>query len=109
MYTAAMKAPSAARLLLGILALAVLPLTGCAGAARGEKIYAREKCGNCHRFRGEGGSLGPDLTAVAERRSEEWIKRQILTPEKNSPRHRMPAYPHLSGFEVRSLVIYLGS
>ena len=105
-----MKKQSNRLLLRGTLLLAsFLLLAGCVSAGRGEKIYTREKCGNCHRFRGEGHSLAPDLTAVTGSRSEEWIRRQVVAPEKNNPRHRMPAYPHLSGQEIRSLIAYLKS
>jgi len=86
-----------------------LLLAGCVSAGRGEKIYAREKCGNCHRFRGEGHSLAPDLTPVTGSRSDEWIRRQIVGPRKNDPRSRMPDFSHLSGSEVRSLLAYLKS
>lgn len=86
-----------------------LLLAGCVSAGRGEKIYAREKCGNCHRFRGEGHSLAPDLTAVTGSRSEDWIRRQIVDPRENDPRSRMPGFGHLSGSEVRSLFAYLKS
>jgi len=95
--------PAAA--LFGCLAL----LSGCANARKGEKIYAREKCGNCHRFRGEGGSLAPDLTPVTGGRSEDWIREQIIGTGKGDGRSRMPAFDHLSGTEVRSLLAYLKS
>ena len=92
-----------------ILLLSLPLLAGCVSAGRGKEIYAREKCGNCHRFRGEGHSLAPDLTAVTGSRSEDWIRRQILTPRENDPRSRMPGFGHLNDAEVRSLLAYLKS
>jgi len=86
-----------------------LLLAGCVSADRGKEIYTREKCGNCHRFRGEGHSLAPDLTAVTGSRSEDWIRRQIVDPRENDPRSRMPGFGHLSGTDVRSLLAYLKS
>ena len=38
-----------------------------ASAERGRKIFAAATCYRCHRYRGEGGSVGPDLTAVGRR------------------------------------------
>jgi mono/diheme cytochrome c family protein len=90
---------------LGCLAL----LSGCASARKGEKIFAREKCGNCHRFRGGGGNLAPDLTAVTEGRSDDWIKGQITGAGREGRRSRMPAFDHLSGSEIRALLAYLKS
>jgi len=92
-----------------LLLLALLLLAGCVSAGRGKEIYGREKCGNCHRFRGEGHSLAPDLTAVTGSRSEDWIRRQIVAPRENDPRSRMPGFGHLSTSEIRSLLAYLRS
>jgi len=105
-----MKKQSNRLLLRGTLLLAsFLLLAGCVSAGRGEKIYTREKCGNCHRFRGKGNSLAPELTAVTGSRSEDWIRRQIVGPRENDPRSRMPGFGHLTGSEVRSLLAYLKS
>ena len=105
-----MKTPPYGPLLKGALLLvSFLLLAGCVSAGRGKEIYAREKCGNCHRFRGEGHSLAPGLTAVTGSRSDDWIRRQIVDPRENDPRSRMPGFGHLSGSEVRSLLAYLKS
>jgi cbb3-type cytochrome oxidase cytochrome c subunit len=105
-----MNAQPCRQLLKGALLLGVLLLlAGCVSAGRGKQIYGREKCGNCHRFRGEGHSLAPDLTAVTGSRSDDWIRRQIVAPRENDPRSRMPGFGHLSGSEVRSLLAYLKS
>ena len=92
-----------------LLFVSSLLLAGCVSAGRGSEIYDREKCGNCHRFRGRGHSLAPELTAVSGSRSDDWIRRQIVEPRGNNPRSRMPGYGHLSGSEVRSLLAYLKS
>jgi mono/diheme cytochrome c family protein len=95
--------PAAA--VIGCLAL----LSGCASARKGEKVYAREKCGNCHRFRGEGGNLAPDLTPVTEGRSDDWIRDQITGTGETGRPSRMPAFSHLSGAEISALLAYLKS
>ena len=86
---------------------AVLLVTACAG--QGSRLFRSEGCVNCHRFRGEGGSIGPDLTAVTKRRSEEWIARQIQNSREHNPDSRMPNFSHLSWWQVRSLIKYLKS
>ena len=73
------------------------------------RVLYDEHCRTCHSFQGEGGNTAPDLTAVTEARSEDWIRRQIVNPKVNDPRSRMPSYEHLSRGEVRAIIGYLGS
>jgi cytochrome c oxidase subunit 2 len=82
-------------------------LCGC--APDGRHLFEREGCLECHRFRGEGGYLGPDLTAVAARGSARWMKDQVRNPQRNDPASRMPAYDNLSSREIRAIVRYLQS
>ena len=82
-------------------------LFGC--APDGKALLEREQCLECHRFRGEGGYLGPDLTAVAARRPEEWMVLKLKNPKKADPASRMPTYDNLSLREVRAIVKYLQS
>lgn len=86
---------------------AVLLLAGC--APDGEALLRSQECLECHSFRGEGGSLGPDLTAVASRSSARWMEQQMRNPKKNDPASRMPAYDKLSSREIRAIVTYLKS
>jgi mono/diheme cytochrome c family protein len=84
---------------------AVFLFAGC--AVDGAALFEREGCRNCHRFRGPGGNLAPDLTAVTNVRSDTWIKRQIRNPSANDSQTRMPAFGHLSRGEVRALLAFL--
>ena len=86
---------------------ALLFLAGC--APDGEALLRSEECLECHRFRGEGGYLGPDLTAVAARSSTEWMMQQVKNSKENDPSSRMPAYDKLSSREIRAIVTYLKS
>lgn len=55
-------------------------------AARGRQLFQSKACVTCHAV-GER-KQGPDLAGVAERRTEAWLKRQIMDPEwmlKNDP------------------------
>ena len=48
----------------------------------GKKMFAAAKCGSCHRFGGEGGATGPDLTNVAGRFSNQDMSEAIIDPSK---------------------------
>jgi putative heme-binding domain-containing protein len=49
---------------------------------RGRAMFAAANCYGCHRFVNEGGSVGPDLTALAGRFSSADILESILDPDK---------------------------
>jgi len=83
-------------------------LLGTAGCGPdGAALLERESCLTCHRFKGKGGYMGPDLTAVTARLSERQIAAQIRGEAPKGQRSRMPAYGHLSGREVKALIRYL--
>ena len=48
----------------------------------GKKMYAATRCVICHRFGGEGGATGPDLTNVAGRFSFKDLGETIVDPSK---------------------------
>lgn len=52
--------------------------------ARGQKIYQREKlrCVACHRIRGQGGLVGPDLTAIGTSAPADYLVESLLAPSK---------------------------
>ncbi len=50
--------------------------------ANGQKMFAAARCIVCHRFGGEGGSNGPDLTQVAGRFSLKDLTEAIIEPSK---------------------------
>ena len=49
---------------------------------RGRAMFAAAKCFACHRFDGEGGAIGPDLTSLSGRFSPRDILESILDPNK---------------------------
>ena len=64
-------------------------------------------CLGCHTLNGEGGTIGPDLTTVRQRRSPEYIASMIADPQRIVPGSAMPriAMPNTT----RDLIIrYLG-
>lgn len=46
----------------------------------GAKLFQDSGCTGCHRVRGEGGRLGPDLTSIGMTRSREHLREAILDP-----------------------------
>lgn len=48
----------------------------------GKKMYAAARCVVCHRFNGEGGATGPDLTLLAGRFNFKDVSEAIVDPSK---------------------------
>src|SRR5262249_45819706 len=49
---------------------------------RGKRLFAEARCFVCHRFDGEGGAQGPDLTGAAGRFSIKDLLESIVEPSK---------------------------
>ncbi|HML77142.1 MULTISPECIES: c-type cytochrome [Geobacter] len=75
-------------------------------AASGEKLFA-EKCAMCHKVKGTGGVLGPDLTKVGATRNESFLREQLTNPKKMNPATTMPSFKGLPKQEQDALVNYL--
>lgn len=63
---------------------ATLLATGLTGRDfdRGKALFSAANCYGCHRFSHEGGSVGPDLTALSGRFSPRDILESVLEPSK---------------------------
>lgn len=90
-----------------LVALVLLSAGAC--ASRGKDVFTREGCANCHRFRGAGGGLGPDLSDAASRMDAAAMRSQIANPTAANPSSRMPAFNRITWFDLRSLVAFLRS
>ena len=55
------------------------PLETAGDASRGRALFA-EECAGCHQVRGQGGALGPDLTAIGATRSREALITALREP-----------------------------
>jgi putative heme-binding domain-containing protein len=51
-------------------------------AERGKKLFAEIGCAQCHRLGGEGGFIGPELTAVSSRFDRRTVLESIIEPSK---------------------------
>jgi ubiquinol-cytochrome c reductase cytochrome b subunit len=74
----------------------------------GAQVYLANGCAGCHKVNGVGGDAGPSLNGVANRRSENWVKKHFLSPSTLSPGSIMPPY-QFSGSEQAAIVSYLFS
>ncbi len=50
--------------------------------ARGERLFAEATCVNCHRLKGSGGAVGPDLSTVAGRFTLRDLCTAIVDPDR---------------------------
>jgi len=76
---------------------------------QGEALFKEQRCITCHRFKGQGGMAGPDLTEVTKKRSTIWIMHQIRNSKSHNPESRMPVYDHLNYLEIWAIISYLRS
>jgi putative heme-binding domain-containing protein len=49
---------------------------------RGREMFAAAACFKCHRFASEGGIIGPDLTGVGKRFTNEYLIETLIEPSK---------------------------
>ena len=74
-------------------------------APRGAQTFSESGCPQCHTIRHNGGTKGPDLSAVGSRLKEDQIRAQITKGGK-----QMPAFGNvLDPSEIDELVAYLSS
>jgi putative heme-binding domain-containing protein len=53
---------------------------------RGQAMYrTKGHCDQCHTINGQGGSLGPELTEIASRRSATHLRAALVNPESTLP------------------------
>ena len=52
---------------------------------RGAALFRSRTCIGCHRVNGEGGRLAPDLSAIGQTRSAEYLRRALLDPGADVP------------------------
>lgn len=93
---------------------------GMAEFLRGKDIFSREGCLGCHKARGVGGILGPDLTRQGEKTRHQysfqhvsgeqtvsnWLKEHFRDPEMVSPGSQMLRF-NLKEKELDALAIFV--
>ncbi len=91
---------------------ACFSLTACQKAktpeALGKAYFYSYGCTTCHRIGSEGGNVGPDLTYIGYRKSEEWLRLWMKDPKAWKPDTNMPTL-HLNETALNALVAYMFS
>ena len=91
---------------LGAICAGFFLLQGCSMTYDGEKLFFREGCSNCHSYKGRGGRMGPDISAVTNIRSAGWIDSYLQDPKKINPLSRMPSFRHLSRSKRKAIIAF---
>ena len=106
----------------GVAACLIIALAGLHSTAQAQapalSAFSRQKaerllrdqlpCLGCHRLNGEGGTIGPDLTTVRQRRSPDYIAAMIADPQRVVPGSAMPR-TLMSGSTRELVTRYLAS
>ncbi len=58
----------------------------------GAQLVQRYGCRGCHQIEGNGGTIGPSLDGLFERREETWVRTQIQRPRTHNPKTVMPEF-----------------
>jgi len=76
---------------------------------QGRNLFHAVSCANCHRFNGEGGAIGPDLSTVSRRLSLADLLDSILEPNKViSDQYESHLVQTIDGIAVTGRVIEFG-
>jgi len=78
------------------------------GAAKGQEVYAAQKCAMCHSIEGKGNKNNP-LDGVGSKLSSDQIRKWIVSPKEMKADSKMKAYPSLTAGDLEALVAYLSS
>ncbi|MBI4186871.1 MAG: c-type cytochrome [Chloroflexi bacterium] len=76
----------------------------------GEILYQKQGCASCHAINGTGGTIGPDLAGLSERRTLSWVHKYLEDPLSTKPDSAMPGYlGTISHEEVEAVSLYIMS
>jgi len=71
-------------ILVGILMQGIVPAMG-ADRGKGEVVYKKKGCAACHAVDGKGGKIGPDLSAIGNKRDSDWLMKFLKDPKGTVP------------------------
>jgi mono/diheme cytochrome c family protein len=76
---------------------------------KGEEVYGKQNCKNCHSIAGIPANKKSPLDGVGARLTEELIKKWIRTPKEMNAKVAMPAYgaDKISDGDLANMVAYL--
>ncbi|RMG73289.1 MAG: cytochrome c [Nitrospirae bacterium] len=93
------------RLLTVLMVCFLFLVAGCAKS--GKQIMEKEGCFSCHRYKGYGADICPDLTEITKRRSDDFIRQQLKDPSKNFTNSKMPSFNYLSDRDIDAIIKFL--
>lgn len=71
--------------------LGAVPATPLPGdPAKGREVFNRVGCATCHVVNGQGGTLGPELTAIGRMRGPDYLREAIVNPGATLPKGTLP-------------------
>ncbi|MFB3897460.1 MAG: cytochrome b N-terminal domain-containing protein [bacterium] len=73
---------------------------------KGEQLYQKLRCAECHKLLGTGGTIGPELSTVGRTRSGEWLITHFRNPQAVAPGFKMPVV-EVNEEELNALAAYL--
>ena len=79
---------------------------GAPKLARGRALFEETGCIGCHKLKGVGGVIGPELEGVGARRSPEWLSKHFRVPAEVTPGSAMPPVK-VSEDDVDALTLYM--
>lgn len=74
--------------------------------SRGRRLFEESGCIGCHKLKGTGGAIGPELSKVGSKRSPEWLMSHFKDPASVSPGSAMPPIK-ASVEDLKSLTLYI--
>jgi cytochrome c2 len=75
-------------------------------ADKGEAILKAKGCTSCHKIKGAGNTIGPDLTGVTGRLDLETLQKRLKDPRSVNPDSIMPNYG-FSDEEIDTIMAFL--
>lgn len=79
---------------------------GAPKLAKGRALFEEIGCIGCHKLKGIGGVIGPELEGVGARRSPEWLAKHFRTPAEVTPGSAMPPIK-VSEADMDALTLYM--
>lgn len=65
-------------------------VTAPGNVQQGRETYTKRGCQSCHVIKGEGSSLGPELTEIGRLRGPEYLREAVVDPGARLPRGTLP-------------------
>ncbi len=91
---------------LSVLGLAVLLASAAFAESAGEKVF-NQKCAMCHKVKGKGGAIGPDLSKISGKMAEPQLREKLINPKKSNANSTMPAFATLPKNDMSALLTYM--